>query len=66
MNKLIGDNFTLVVEMLVLLAVFVIGAAFLAHYPQNQQLASWIEGGTIIGVLARALGGTSTNGKETK
>lgn len=66
MSDLIREHFELLVEMIVLLVVFVVGAVFLAAYPENERLAAWITGGTIVGVLARALTRGGQNGKGDK
>lgn len=55
MKDIFTKHFEVIFEMSVLLAVFVIGGLFLIWQPDNQQLASWVTGGAIIGVLARAL-----------
>jgi hypothetical protein len=55
MKDLLRDHFEAIMEMFVLVLVFVIGALLLAYFPDNERLAGWITGGTIIGVLARAL-----------
>ena len=64
MRDMIDRHFEAVFENSLLIAVFIIGAVFLALFPANDDLADWIKGGAIIGVIARAFG--TRNGSSEK
>ena len=56
MKDIIDRHFEVIFENSLLIVVFVGGALFLAFFPDNDNLADWIKGGAIIGVIARAFG----------
>ena len=56
MKNIVEKHFESIFEMSFLLIIFIAGALLLARFPDNEQLASWVTGGAVIGVLARALG----------
>ena len=60
-KDILDKNFERVFEMSVLVLVLVFGAAMLAAFPGNDNLADWIKGGAIIAVLARAFGSRGGN-----
>lgn len=62
MKDIIARNFETVFENSLLITVFIVGGIFLAVFPDNDNLADWIKGGAIIGVIARAFGGHQGNG----
>lgn len=53
-------------ETCVLVFIFVFGAVMLAFFPMKEELARWIEGGTVVGILARAFGTPKTDTKSTE
>ncbi len=46
-------------EILVLLFVFVFGAAMLAAFPMREEMGRWIEGGVAVAAIATMLKGGS-------
>lgn len=59
---MLKDHFEAIFETCALLLVFLLGALLLAWFPDNEELANWISGGIVIGVLARAFQ-SNGNGK---
>lgn len=52
--RCLEDNFEAVFEMCILVVIFAIGCIFIAMFPNNEELARWITGGIVVGVIARA------------
>ena len=50
---LVHDNF----DKLFLLTLFFGGAALLVHYPNNERLAQWVQGGAVIGAMLMLITG---------
>lgn len=51
-------------ELLLLVFIFVFGTIMLAIRP-NDEMARWIEGGLVVSVIARGLGGSKPNDPST-
>ena len=59
MKEAINAHFEKILEMGILVFIFVFGTAMLAKYGTADEMARWIEGGTVIAVIAQGLRGRS-------